>query len=702
MRNRIHILCAVLSCALAARPAAAQSGYDLFQQALAKERGEGKLADAIQIYQRIVRDFGKDHGLAAKALVQIGRDYEKLGRGEAVKAYERVVREYADQREAVAEARARMATLSAVALPGGAASGPTARALPASLTEKVGLLGVPAANGRSVPYVDAYTGNLVLYDVAAATSRTLTAVPPDQPWTQFALSPVSSADGSQVAYSWFNAQWRWELRVSPAAQLRERTIVLDSAIDWAMPFAWTPDQREVLAVVDSLGGNVVLAAVNVGTRAIRRLATLDAEPTNASLSPDGKLVVFDMPQRPGEFVNDIFVVPIAGGEPRRLVDHPANDLFPLWTPDGRGIVFRSDRSGSWAAWYAPVTSGTVTGPVRMLKPDMERAWPLGLTRDGALYYLLHTAQTDIYTATIDPVSGKMTDGPELATQHHLGMNTDPDWSPDGRFVAFIAQRIPDLKSPAARVLCILSLDTHEQREITLRLIAYFNPQWSPDGRTILVTGTTLERRDGIFLVDVATGRMSTLLEFPPGTHPQRGSSWSSDSRSVFYTAYRMSDDSYHVFARRVDSDSSAELPYAPDGPRVHTTVTSPRPSPDGQWLATVVFVPRSQDAELTLIPLHGGSPRVLWRGRINTSRVVSWSSDSREIWLPILRPPTLEFWAVSVATGQARKLDLELTRAYNIHLSSDGRRLVWNAGEGADQFWVLEHFLPAPPIERKR
>jgi hypothetical protein len=67
-----------------------QSGQDLFQQALVKERADGDLRAAIVIYQRIVRDFSADRTLAATALVQIGRCYDRLGQadaGEARKAY---------------------------------------------------------------------------------------------------------------------------------------------------------------------------------------------------------------------------------------------------------------------------------------------------------------------------------------------------------------------------------------------------------------------------------------------------------------------------------------------------------------------------------------------------------------------------------------------------------------------------------------
>src|SRR5579859_721474 len=101
------ILAAILSVGMVF----AQSGYDLFQKALVKERAEGDLKGAIPMFQRVVSEAGANRELAAKALVEMGGCYEKLGQGEAQKAYERVLRDYPDQSAEASEARARLAAL---------------------------------------------------------------------------------------------------------------------------------------------------------------------------------------------------------------------------------------------------------------------------------------------------------------------------------------------------------------------------------------------------------------------------------------------------------------------------------------------------------------------------------------------------------------------------------------------------------------
>jgi tetratricopeptide (TPR) repeat protein len=112
--RRLRLVCTIVALVAFSAVASSQtpSGHALFQQALAKERVEGNLPEAIKLYERVVAEFASDRALAARALVQVGQCYEKLGRDEAVKAYERLVRDFADQEDAVEQARVRLAALN--------------------------------------------------------------------------------------------------------------------------------------------------------------------------------------------------------------------------------------------------------------------------------------------------------------------------------------------------------------------------------------------------------------------------------------------------------------------------------------------------------------------------------------------------------------------------------------------------------------
>src|ERR1700737_2795228 len=80
------------------------------------------------------------------------------------------------------------------------------------------------------------------------------------------------------------------------------------------------------------------------------------------VSPDGKTIVFDL-------LGDLYSLPIAGGKATRLTRGMAYDVQPRFSPDGKKIVFVSDRSGGENLWILGAdgtdTTALTTGNVNM-------------------------------------------------------------------------------------------------------------------------------------------------------------------------------------------------------------------------------------------------------------------------------------------------------------------------------------------------
>jgi tetratricopeptide (TPR) repeat protein len=174
MKRASTLAIAVLLCAFSAGVVFSQSGHDLFQQALVKERADGNLEEAIKLYQRLVREFAQDRALSARALVQIGQCYEKLGETqaqEARKAYQRVVREFADQPESSKVARERLSALTAG---GGGATGRTEVAMrriwAAGRDRPLGI----SPDGRYVVFNPSDSSDLWLRDLQSGEQRRIT------------------------------------------------------------------------------------------------------------------------------------------------------------------------------------------------------------------------------------------------------------------------------------------------------------------------------------------------------------------------------------------------------------------------------------------------------------------------------------------------------------------------------------------------
>ncbi len=401
MKTVSTVFVVILSAALGAPVARAQSGYDLFQKALVKERTEGNVEEAIQLYQRIVREFSGNRALAAKALLEMGQCYEKLGKTEARKAYERVLREYADQSEAATEARTRLAALTG----GNNAKGTELATRRLWAAPDGYVLGRTSPDGRYLTYVDFDTGDLALRDLATGEKLRLTNEGSGSP--DYAYWSVPSPDGKQIAYSWVTRNLSTiELRVIGTDASKPRLLYSNNG-EAVAPVAWSPDGREILAVFHRQDNTNQLAWFSVSDGAPRVLKTLDWRyPVGVSLSPDGRYIVYDSPQQQESENRDIYLLGADASREIKLVEHPSNNSFPFWSPDGRTVLFLSDRTGTTGLWAIRVDEdGRPHGPPELVKPDMERIRPLGFTRKGSLYYGLEFSLTDVYITSLDPATG---------------------------------------------------------------------------------------------------------------------------------------------------------------------------------------------------------------------------------------------------------------------------------------------------------
>ncbi|WP_428263225.1 prolyl oligopeptidase family serine peptidase [Haliangium sp.] len=111
---------------------------------------------------------------------------------------------------------------------------------------------------------------------------------------------------------------------------------------------------------------VVLAPIAESTPhrfSVRDMLAMDRV-GNPVMSPDGTRLAYALRQTDlaaNTTRSDLYVVPLAGGEPARLTNHPSGDGSPAWSPDGASIYFLSSRSGSSQVWRVPAVGGEVEG-----------------------------------------------------------------------------------------------------------------------------------------------------------------------------------------------------------------------------------------------------------------------------------------------------------------------------------------------------
>jgi hypothetical protein len=384
MKRTLFLLPALMTAMAMVLGMAPQSGHDLFQQALVKERAEGNLQEAIDLYERIVHDFPDDHTLAAKALVQMGQCYEKLGKAEAKKAYQRVIRDYSDQAEPLQVARARLAALTQP--PPGEMTVRKVWAGPDVDTD-----GEISPDGRFLSFVDWDTGDLAIRDLTMGSNRRLT---DKGPWTvsqEFALYSRWSPDGTKIAYDWYAGTGDRcnDLRLVDIASAQFRVVYDPGEESCVVLIDWSPDGREILFVFGNDSKKLLqLAAIPVGGGDVRIIKSLDRRypwDVSAGFSPDGRHILCTQPSGPNDTAADLFALSSDGRTETRLVDHPGNDVAAGWSPDGRWVLFVSDRTGTRGLWMLPVDDGKPSGEPRLVKSGTGLIWPLGFD-DGARYY----------------------------------------------------------------------------------------------------------------------------------------------------------------------------------------------------------------------------------------------------------------------------------------------------------------------------
>ena len=675
---------------------AAQNGHDQFQKALAKERSEGNLEEAIALYQKVI-DETKDESLAAQAQLRIGICYEKLGREKAKlaqEAFQKVVDKYPTQTDTVKTAREKLALLQ---------GGQAALGKGSSLTSlrlvwegpDVELMGEASPDGRYICYTDWETGDLAVHDLQTGGKRSLTG---QTAWDgSYAESSRWSPDGKRVAYTWDMGD-KAELRIVGLDGAKPR--VLYQGAGYPSVKDWSPDGRQILAVLYSEKGDPSLSLIAVSDGSLRHLkkTRLPAGYMNGQMrfSPDGRYIAFDLR-------NDIDLLSTDGKTEGPLVRHPANERLLGWTPDGNHILFASDRSGAIDAWILPVSEGRPGGEAELLRKDIGEISPLRLTRDGAFFYGHGKDTQKIYLASLERKAGAFRATYQRVELPYEGRNHAPEYSPDGRRLAYIQQAVP--RMDGSNALCVFSPETGEEKKTALNLQQVSSVAWAPDGSSIMISGFG-EMRTFIGRIDPGTGEIKEIFPSDKDAREElyMAPAWSPDGQIVYCihgAQVTAAEPSLSIIAKDLSTGRTWDV-YKMKAPFNFPMISV---SPDGQWLAALEHSRGTNPIKeriLMVISTENGKARELCRFVSGTGNVVQprWSADGRYIFFPGLRKgeERWDIWYVPIEGGEPRKLGLALNQINYISPLSDGNRIVFSSmgpTVHGPEVWVWENFLPA-------
>jgi len=544
--------------------------------------------------------------------------------------------------------------------------------------------GRPSFDGRYMSGVDAETNDLVLRDIDTGQEWRLTSKDPAS--GDFADRSAISPDSTKVVYYWFNLKKEdFDIRVVALDGSNDR--LLWAAQEGAAYFnmdAWSPDSKYVYGELLRGDEPVRLVRVSIadGSRAV--IKTFDHERFfTVCPSPNGRYLAYDCAEN--ESANrDIFVHDLQTGQERTLVRHAANDKLLGWTPEGGHVFFASDRNGTWDGWLLPVEAGRGCGVPEMIKAGLGDVVPVGFTRDGAFYYKYEHSGWNVYTALLDEERTEIVDKPEPVRQ--LGKDGFPDWSPDGRYLAYFAQ--PDRDKPTK--VRIRTLATGQEREIEPDIPNCKCMHWCPDSRHLLLTDVA--GQSAVYKLDVSTGRHSTLVlndEEEAGARI-RQAELAADGNTLAYRV-RGRGNANRLVIKDLGSGQEKELLRTEAMGDVYLSFASGWAlSPDGSKVALCVRE-GGPDAPLALKIMSvesGACTTVIEDGAFQ----VAWPSIGGDL---LLSRHLRELWLVS-STGQteARMLLEWRGPVFTPRLHPDGRHLAFFSGTRVSELWAMENFLP--------
>ena len=338
--------------------------------------------------------------------------------------------------------------------------------------------------------------------------------------------PRWSPDGQRVAFS-RRFKDRVAIYVLPALGGVERKLYDGPATAFSHAFDWSPSGRFLaISQGDQDKTHARLALVSLADSETRPLTApseqdLDIEP---AFSPDGSTVAF-VRSNVGGMVSELFVVPAGGGEVKRLTFDHRNICGSLaWTPDGKEILFSSSRSGSPGIWRVSVSGGDPQlasgGSVNAISPAVS-------LKGNQLAYDQTLFQSDIWR--LDLKGRKFRQGTPVPVIGATGLNIRPQYSPDGKKIAFQSSR------SGYSEIWVCDSDGSNCGSLTSLQGVAGAPRWSPDGHYLAFESHPKAYTE-IYVVEVG-GDSPRLLTTFPGVD-NGGPNWSRDGSWIYFYSNR--------------------------------------------------------------------------------------------------------------------------------------------------------------------
>ncbi len=539
------------------------------------------------------------------------------------------------------------------------------------------------------------------------------------------LDPAISPDGRIVAYS-SGPLGDMKIFLKEAGVGRRGIPFTDSVSGHHRWPRWSPDGNRIVYINNSPNGSSVqiLPVLDGTPSTIARIDGGLGEIYGATWSPDGTRIAYGMN-------GGIFLVSVAGGEPRRLVSLPdghspswspdgsriafvsGNPTFvfgtfvlgniapsalwtvslqdglavqlteatflhmsPVWTADGQSLVFVSNHDGRRDIYQLPVSRNGRAAGERVRLTTGLNAHTVSLAKDESfLAYSVLQTNANVWSLDI-PERGKTNTSTAVAVTHGNQTIEGLAVSPDGTWLAY------DSDLNGTQDIYRIRIGQHAVERLTTDPHDDFYPAWTRDGHELAFYSFRSGKRD-VWTMD-ADGSNETQVT--SGSGHNRAPQWSPDGTSIVYHSDKTGRSEVYVVTRDGSSRTWSD-------PRQLTFDGGfyPHWSPDGLEITYI----RSETVRV--IPSAGGESRILTPlpddPDVAVPWAVAWPPDGRYIYYKAFGPERRSsFWQIPAAGGPPRLLaefdDPDFQSLRN-EFGTGGDKLFFTVSDHESDIWIM-------------
>ena len=479
--------------------------------------------------------------------------------------------------------------------------------------------------------------------------------------------PTWSPDGQQIAFTRYDDTSVSVYTIPALGGTEHRLYRSPPCVSNGLSWSSDGDSIVLPGSLDDDPTHVSILSLSIKDGSARPLTTpppgyLDHEP---AYSPDGSKLAFIRSTVAG-VANDVYVMSASGGVTRRITfDNRPIMGPPAWTPDSREIVFSSDRGASASLWRVSVSGGA---PRPAAGPLGEPSWPSIPATGNSLVYEQFTGRSNIFQLKL--ASAKRAEGSPSVLVSEKGDKMRPEFSPDGKRIAFESNRLGFWE------IWTCEVSGADCAQVTALHGTAGRARWSPNGRYIAFEFHPNERGE-IYLVEIPGGIPRPLKTIPGSDN--LSPSWSPDGKWLFFASKR-GNEPFQIWKM------------LPDSTPIRVTRNggiSPVESADGRYL----YYAKYEKGGLWRLSLQGGDqfketeiipdlPGWAWPDWALSSDGIYYLKEDRS------SGASIHFYDFS--SGKIFPIShLDRDSGWGLSLSRDGRSLVYVQNEFAESNIML-------------